>query len=293
MIRLLAGLLYGVVWLLSLPPLRFLYLPERPAAWILRNILGYRKHIIRNNLSQSFPEKSGEDLLQLEKEYYRWMYRLLAESLKAMHWSANRLARQIDIINPEILHRTSQSKDVIILAGHTGNWEWIPGAVCQQGLHLLGVYKPQTSAVFDRLTQWIRTKKQVTPVPMKSTIRLMQDAPGSDNGRALLLIADQIPARGDIHFWHPFLNHDTAWFTGAEKIAEKKDLPVLYLRMNPIRKGRYRAEFLPLRESNEPSAPGDITRFYIHALEATIRANPAYWLWSHRRWKHRRDQLSL
>lgn len=293
--RILAYLLYALMGLVSLPPLSWLYLLSPLLSWVMQRILKYRRAIIRLNLSKSFPEKSGKDLLQLEKEYYNWLSRLFIESVKTMHWSARRLEKQIELENPELLQDlANQGKDLVILTGHTGNWEWSPYCLTSMGYQVLGVYKPQSSATFDFLTRMIRTKKQVQPIPMKATLRALHEQKKVDSSpRALLLIADQIPAKGDIHFWEDFLNQPTAWFTGGEKLAFRFDLPVFYLKMNQRKKGRYAASFLPLYEGGQKPEEGEITRFYIHALEHTIKEQPAHWLWSHRRWKHQPEDLSL
>ena len=291
---LIARLLYGLIWVLTLPPLWLLYLPEHPVAWILDRIIRYRRKVIILNIQGSFPELSGKDLSLFIRRYYRWLFRVTVESVKATHWSVQRLAKQIHIVNPEVLAESSaQKQDLIVLAGHTGNWEWLPGAISPLGFDLLGVFKPQSNQLFNQLTIWLRQKKQVIPIPMKATLRALNEDPASARPRALLLIGDQIPALGDIHFWHPFLNRETAWFTGAEKIAEKKDLPVYYIRMTPGLKGHYQAEFIPLRYPGQDNLPGEITQYYIHALEQTIQEHPVNWLWSHRRWKHQRENVSL
>jgi KDO2-lipid IV(A) lauroyltransferase len=295
MSKVFAFVLYGIIGLLTLPPLGVLYLLEKPMTWLLKDILKYRRDIVESNFSKSFPEWSGEDLLLYTKRYYSWLSRVFLESFKAMHWSVNRLNKQFEVINPEILEEYAEEKqDVIVITGHTANWEWTPGAICPYGFDLIGVYKPQTSKTFDYLTYLIRKKKSVLPTPMRGTLRAIgQSAPVGQQPRALLLIADQIPAKGDIHYWSTFLNQETAWFKGAEKIALKKKLPVLYMKTSEVKKGKYSAEFLPLYDGSGPTADNEITDFYIHALEQTIRENPSHWLWSHRRWKHRREDVSL
>lgn len=293
--RILAYFLYGLIWLITIPPISILYALSPILAWILREVLGYRKEIIKENLNKSFPKKSRKDLLSIEKAYYAWLGRMFIESFKAVHWSVTTLKKRARIINPEILSEYAEKgQDIIILAAHTGNWEWSPGAISPYGYDVLGVYKPQTSHTFDLLTKLLRTKPGVIPIPMKGTIRaLKQKKEPGQKPRALLLIADQIPALGDIHFWTNFLNQQTAWFTGGEKIAIRFSMPVFYLRFREIRTGYYAGEFIPLYDGIKAVADGEISRFYIHALEQTIIENPVHWLWSHRRWKHQPESLSL
>lgn len=287
--------LYGIIGFFTLPPLEILYALSPLIAWYLRKVLGYRQDIIRNNLKRSFPEKSEKDLYQIEKSYYSWLGRIVIESFKAMHWSLKTLQKRVKIINPDILTEYSKAEqDIVVLCGHTGNWEWSPAAIGPYGYEVLGVYKPQNSKTFDLLTKLIRAKKGVTPIPMKSTIRAIKEKRMSDQKpRALLLIADQIPALGDINFWTDFLNQNTAWFTGGEKLAVRFGLPVFYLKFYETKSGYYSGEFIPLFEGTEATEETEITKFYIHALEQTIKDNPSHWLWSHRRWKHQPENISL
>lgn len=293
--KILVYCLYGLIGLLTLPPIGILYSLSPIIAWILRSVLGYRKDIIQDNLRRSFPEKSEKDLSVIEKSYYSWLGRIVIESFKAMHWSLESMQKRVRVINPGILTEYSKlGQDIIILTGHTGNWEWSPAAVGPYGFDVLGVYKPQTNKNFDLLTRLIRAKKGLKPIPMKGTIRAIKEGkkPGN-NPRALLLIADQIPSLGDIHFWTDFLNQTTAWFTGGEKLATRFRLPVLYLKFYEEKTGHYCGEFLPLYEGDESIEGNEITKFYIHALEQTIKENPSHWLWSHRRWKHQPENISL
>lgn len=293
--NILAYCLYGLIGIFTLLPLEILYALSPLIAWFLRKVLGYRKGIIRNNLKRSFPGKSGKDLYHIEKSYYSWLGRIVIESFKSMHWSLKTLQKRVRVINPELLIEYSKSgKDIIVLSGHTGNWEWSPAAIGPYGYDVLGVYKTQNSKTFDFLTKLIRSKKGVTPIPMKSTIRAIKEnkKPGQ-LPKALLLISDQIPALGDIHLWTDFLNQTTAWFTGGEKLAIRFGLPVLYLKFYETRSGYYTAEFIPLFEGNEAIEKMEITKFYIRALEETIKEYPSQWLWSHRRWKHQPENISL
>lgn len=295
MAKILANVYFRLIWIFSLPPLWVVYAGIKPIAWILRKIIKYRKQVIDENLANSFPEKSGEELLFLSKHNYQWMVRIFFEAVKALHFSCSRLGKRVQVMNPELLKQfAEQQQNIIILAGHTGNWEWSPSAVCPNGFDLLGVYKPQSSKTFDHLTYLIRKKKGVIPIPMKATFREITKAgiPGG-KPKALLLIADQIPALGDIHYWNSFLNQPSAWFTGGAKIACKMDLPVLFLKMLQRKPGYYSVEFVPLRYPGDSSSEQEITNFYTHALEETIREQPAHWLWSHRRWKHRIEDVSL
>lgn len=292
--KLLAGLLYGIVGILSLPPLRLLYGGSWLARLMLKNVFHYRREIIRKNISTSFPTLSAKEVRFLSGRYYHHLSQLIAESVKAMHWSVYRMKKRVVLSNPELLEELSgQGRDIVVFAGHTGNWEWLPALVSPYGFNLLGVYKPQTNKVFDRLTYMIRKKKNVVPISMRETARALKSDNNTGRPNALLLIADQIPAKPDINFWLNFLNKPTAWFTGGEKIAMKYNMPAIFMKMIKTGPGRYQGTAVPVSLEPRTEKPGYITTKYVQELENNINMQPENWLWSHRRWKHQPEDLSL
>ncbi len=289
-----AGLLYYAIWLITLPPLGVLYLGSWLGYLIMNFFPGYRKNIIYNNLRTSFPEIPDKDVLFLRKKYYRHLSQVMVESLKAMHWSTEQHKKRIVLKNSEYLRQFAVSgNNLVVLAGHTGNWEWLPALVVPYGFDLLGVYKPQSNTFFNELTVRIREKKGVYPISMKETARAMKEVNGNGRPKALLLIADQIPAKPDIHFWSQFLNQQTAWFTGGEKIAKKYNLPVVFMRVIKTNRGSYEGTLIPISLTPDQEQDGAITRKYIEELEKNVKAQPENWLWSHRRWKHQPEDLYL
>jgi len=292
--KFLAGLLYYLIWIITLPPLQVLYLGSWIGFLIMHIFPGYRKQIVFNNLSTSFPELPEKDVRLLRKKYYKHLSQVMVEAVKAMHWSTEQQKNRIILKNPELLHNLAEKEtNIVVLAGHTGNWEWLPALVAPYGYDLLGVYKPQSSLFFNDITVRIRKKKGVYPISMRETARAIRSEGSSGKPKALLLIADQIPAKPDIHFWSDFLKQNTAWFTGGEKIARKYKLPVVYMRVIRTGRGKYEGTLIPVSLSPDQENEGEITRNYIRELEKNIRIQPECWLWSHRRWKHQPENLSL
>ncbi len=292
--KILTNFLYITIWILSLPPLKILYFVSWLTYIFLHYVSRYRNDVISTNLQTSFPEIKEKDLKELIRKYHRHLSSVFAESLKAMHWTVDRMKNRIVLSNPEHVETLLKSgKNVIILAGHTGNWEWLPALIAPYGYDVLGVYKPQTNKVFNDLTFKIRKKKGVLPISMRETARAIRKAEENSKPKALLLIADQIPAKPDIHFWAKFLNQETAWFTGGEKIAQKYDLPVVFMKVLKTGSGRYEGTAKTISATPKKEKEGDITRKYIEELEKNIKSQPENWLWSHRRWKHQPEDLSL
>jgi len=292
--KLLTGFLYIVIWAFTLPPLRLLYAGSRLAYLVMFYFPGYRKKVVFRNIRTSFPGLPEKDVILMAGKYYMHLSEVMAESLKALHWPVNRLKKRISLNNPDYLQELAkEGKNIVVLAGHTGNWEWLPALITPYGFDLLGVYKPQTSKVFNELTIKIRKKEGVLPISMRETARAIKEAGREGKPKALLLIADQIPARPDIHFWEKFLNQDTAWFTGGEKIASRYNIPVVYAKVIKNRRGVYEGSIIPISPDPQNEPEGEITRRYIFELENNILAQPVNWLWSHRRWKHHREDISL
>lgn len=292
--KFLTRFLYILIWILSVPPLKILYFGSWIGYLLIHYVFKYRSKIIYDNLEKSFPDHNEEQLKILVKKYHKHLSQVSAESIKAMHWPVAKMKDRIILSNPEQFTEILKSgKNIIVLAGHTGNWEWLPALIAPYGYDVLGVYKPQTNKVFNRLTFNIREKKGVTPISMRETARAIKKAGVAEKPKALLLIADQIPAKPDIHFWEDFLNQKTAWFTGGEKIAQKYDLPVLFMKVIKSSPGKYEGTIVPISINPSKELEGRITRKYIAELEKNIKDQPENWLWSHRRWKHQPENLSL
>jgi KDO2-lipid IV(A) lauroyltransferase len=204
-------------------------------------------------------------------------------------------SRRIHISNHEILDRyLSDKKNLIILAGHYGNWEWNIPAILASGYRLFAVYKPQSSELADDLMKRIRHKPGLTLLPMKETLRaIMKEKEQPGKPFVLLLVADQIPWWGDIQFWTQFLGQETAFFNGAGKIAHRFEMPVLYIQHEKLSFGHYRAELKEIYDGLQPVGENEITERFVKCLETSILANPSLWLWTHRRWKYRRESLHL
>ena len=97
----------------------------------------------------------------------------------------------------------------------------------------------------------------------------------------------------DRAFWTTFMNQDTPVFFGTEKIAQKLGYPVIYVGIERVRRGHYVMRFEELVIDPANSGEGDISLAHTRRLEADIQRLPTFWLWSHRRWKHRRPLAGL
>ena len=288
-----------IIWLL-------ISLISRIPVWLLRafshvlffflyHIFRYRRQVVRLNLEHSFPELTGRQLGTIEKGFYHHLSDLFPEMLRLVRIDPACSGESIRFKNPEILkHYLLAGESLVLLTGHTGNWEYGILPLLSAGYRVLAVFKPQSSPIATDLINRIRMKPGVTVVPMKETYRTVKSELERGGPPFILgLVADQTPAQGDIHYWTRFLNQETAFFTGGAKLAHKFSMPVVYMDQKKNGFGKYETTLTSLYDGREEVTESSLTERFVSVLEDTIRRDPRLWLWSHRRWKYQKEKLHL
>lgn len=293
--RIVPGLIWLILWILSWLPGFILRLLSYLIKVIVFIIFRYRSEIVKTNLSHSLPELPLLEQNRIADKFYQHFSELFLEMVLFIRLKPDKQSRRIRFSNPEIISRAfEQKQNIIIMAGHYGNWEWNLLPILASGYRVLPVYKPQSSKLADQLMRDIRQKPGILLVSMKDTLRVIKQELKSNNSPfALLLVSDQIPARGDIRFWTRFLNQETAFFTGGEKLAKRFGLPVYYADQVKRKFACYEARMTPVYDGVSVTQEGAITTAFTELLESSIRQKPYLWLWSHRRWKYRKEELPL
>ncbi|MCC6840582.1 MAG: lysophospholipid acyltransferase family protein [Flavobacteriales bacterium] len=276
-------LIYGI----ALLPFPLLYLLSDGMQLLVFGAFGYRLKVVRQNLRNSFPEKSEAELKQIEQEFRRWFCDLMLETIKTLAITPKQVNKRISVQGAEVLQRYhTAGQSVILVMGHWGNWELGGARFSQLGLHHLNViYHPLENKHFDGLFIRMRTRLGNGLYPMKDTLRCMLRDRNALTATAF--IADQTPSPKHA-YWTMFLHQDTPVFWGTENIARKLDRPVIYLGIDQTRRGHYAMRFELLEARPGGTAEGAISERHTRRLEEDIRRHPAIWLWTHRRWKHRR-----
>jgi len=289
--RIIWWLLKGLSWI----PDRVLRLVSRGIYLFVYHFFGYRKRIVRENLDRSFPFLSTESRLDIERKFYHQFSELFTEIIRLVRSKSKISPPYLHLTQPELLQEyLKKGQNLVIMAGHYGNWELITLSLLAVGYRVLAVYKPQSSPLASDLMNRIRQKPGLTLIPMKETIRAIhREKDHNASPYCLLLVADQIPARGDIHFWIRFLNQETAFFTGGEKIALRFRMPVIYFDQHKTSFGSYEGFLKVLYDGNEDLPEYTITTRFANLLEASITREPPLWLWSHRRWKYGKENVLL
>lgn len=288
---------YYPLWLLlkglSLLPLPVLFILSDFLYFIVYYVVGYRKKIVWSNLKNAFPEKTNAELNQIAKNFYKQFMDVVVETLKLRTMTPSEMRRRVTISNQELLDDyVKQGKTVITMGSHSANWEWVlsAGAV-QFNFPAYGIYKPLNNSFFEAFM--LRTRSQLGAKLMKMKDTLRDFAANRNQPRVVAMLSDQTPLKNEITFWTTFLHQDTPFYEGAEKLANKFGCPVLFLNISRTRRGYYTLTFelisegSPL-EANAAKRPS-ITETFARKLEAAIRRNPADYLWTHRRWKHSRE----
>lgn len=275
--------------ILSALPLWMLYGISDFAYFLLFRVIKYRKKVVMENLKKSFPEKSEQEINKIAKDFYHHLADIFIEFFKGLSISKEEIEERFHINNIEVLKKyLDNNTSVVLVGGHQGNWEWTIHALSLKGINLDIVYQKLSSSFFNNLTFQIRSRFGSFLIEKKETIKITIER--KDVTRVVCLAADQIPSHWKTAYWTNFLNQDSAFFTGPERIARKFDYPVVFMELVRIKRGHYN---LNLSELATPPynnfAPSEILERFIQTLDASIQKNPESYLWSHRRWKHKRS----
>ena len=259
------------------------------AYFLIYRIIGYRQKVVLENLHNSFPEKSEVEIKQIAKDFYHHIADLFTEFLKGYSISKEEILKRVKIVNPEVVtNYTNKNISVIIVTGHIGNWEWLLHPLNLMNIPMDIVYQKLSSPFFNDLTLFIRSRFAITPMIEKDDT-LRRTFERKDIVRALVMGSDQSPQNWKTAYWTTFLNQDSGFFTGTERIARKFDYPVIFSEMRRIKRGYYEIEFTEIAKPDYQDLPvGEITERFVRILEKSIHNHPADYLWSHRRWKHKR-----
>lgn len=281
----------GLVWILSKFPLGFLYLKSDVLAFLLYRVVRYRRGVVARNLERSFPEKSRQERRSIEKEYYRNIADIIMEVIKWRSISPKELLERFRFENLELFSDAfARGQGVIIAIGHCGNWEWMGTALGlisdKKGY---AIVKPLSDKRFDKYMRKLRHRLNPdSTIPFKETFRRML-AHKKKELTFNVFAADQTPTRDEINYWTGFLNQETGFFLGVEKIARALDFTVIFVDIVRERRGHYKGVMSLITDKPVQTADHEITERYVRSLENAIRSNPSNWLWSHRRWKHKRN----
>ena len=269
-------------------PFRVIYLISDFLAFVLYKIIGYRKQVIIQNLKSSFPDLDNKKIEKLLFPIYRNISDLMVETIKGFSMTKKQVQKHIFTTNIEVMNQHYiNHKGIIGALGHYGNWEW---AALLAGIKLkqetIALYKPLSNKYLNKYIRKNRARFGIHLFPIQNTYKSFE----TNKHKKILfaLVADQSPSNINKAIWTTFLNQPTACLHGLEKYAHLFNMPIVYIQIIRIKRGYYSITFKTLFENPKNELPGHITKIYMKTLEQDIIKKPEQWLWSHKRWKHKK-----
>ena len=273
----------------SRTPWTLLYGFARFVTWLMHRVFRSRLDVVRANLAGAFPSLDPRERARIEKRYFRFLGELVVEAIKAATITPDELRARVQLKSLDVVKaELDAGRSVLIIAAHQCNWEWMLLAMSLELGHPMdAAYKPLKGKQGERIMRAIRTRFGGRLIPAKEMLADIIAKRGQV--RAVAMVADQEPVTTDYKWWTTFMDRETAFYMGPEKIARATRFAVIFAGMRHIARGRYEVSFEKISEAREIFEAGAITERYVRLVEREIRANPSDWIWSHRRWRLQKD----
>ena len=285
-------IIIGVLKTFALLPLRVLYVVSDAMSFIIHRCFRYRVQIVRKNLRNAFPDKDETWFRRTEKEYYRYLCDCIVETVKLLHFSDKELLRRVTVENAEVVSDyASADKPIILFMGHCANWEWVPALTLTvaKPRKMGALFRPLHSRVMNRVMLRIRSRFSSVCIPIKGAYRALLDMKKQYNTFMIGFIADQRPTGAVPKHWTYFLNQWTAFVAGGETIGNRVGARYLYLDLQRTKRGYMSLTFKEMRPEEDGEKDYPYTREFFRLLQETITRKPAFWLWSHNRWRDKME----
>lgn len=281
-------LVYPFIWVISILPFRLLYFLSDVLCLFIYRIFGYRKKVVKENLRLVFPEKSEKEISKITKKFYHHLCDMILESLKSLSIKEEDIKARYRFTNIDlILDLEQKQKSIILMCAHYGSWEWI--FILQRYVNHKGyaIYKRIGNKYIDKLVRKIRAKYDTHLITTKETFDVFSRS--QDMGELTIngFVSDQSPKPWKALHWNKFMGIRVPMHTGAEYLSKKFDMAVVFFRVKRIKRGFYETTFETLAENPKMYKDYEITDMFFERVEEQIKENPEYYLWTHKRWKHK------
>ncbi|MEY8868926.1 lysophospholipid acyltransferase family protein [Meridianimaribacter flavus] len=281
-------LVYPFLWLISILPFRLLYAFSDFVYLFVFRIFGYRKKTVKENLRLVFPDKSKEEINRITKVFYHHLCDMIVESIKSMTISEAEMKKRFTFTNVDVIKAIEeQNKSIILMCAHYGSWEWI--FILQTYVKSRGnaVYKRLANKYFDRLVKRIRAKYNSYLITTKETVPTLIDLKRKGILTINGFVSDQSPKPSKAFHWNEFMGLKVPVYTGAEMLAKKLDMAVVFFKVKKLKRGYYETTFETITLNPKEYKDYEITDIFLKLVEQQIYEAPEYYLWTHKRWKHR------
>jgi KDO2-lipid IV(A) lauroyltransferase len=282
-------ILYGVIWLFTRLPIKILYSLTDIVFLLIYYVIPYRKKVVFKNLRNSFPEWDEKQVKKTARRFYRFFFDFFMESTIFLFMKEEDVHKRFKYKNPDLLNDLyARGKSVILVFGHYANWEWSVTLPRYINHKALGVYKPLHHKYFDRMFINSRQRFGLDAIPVDKIVRTLSECHKSRTLNISFFAADQRPLMKNIQYWTTFLKQDTPVVLGPEKLSKKLDSAIVFFKINRIKRGYYESEFSLITDDADNTKDYEITDKFLKLLEEQIAEEPALYLWTHDRWKHKK-----
>jgi KDO2-lipid IV(A) lauroyltransferase len=282
-------LLYPFLWLISILPFRLLYTVADGVYVLVYYVIGYRRKIVRQNIELALPHLSKKEQLAVEKESYRHMCDMFLEMIKTMTISEKEIDKRFTFTNLELYQELEKKqKSIAVFMAHYASYEWAVSMNRYITFEGFAIYKKIANKYFDKLVKDIRSKFKATLITTRETIPTIEKNYKTNYLGVYGFASDQSPQLSKTHHWGTFMGVETPVHTGAEMLAKRYDMNVIFLRTKKLKRGYYQATF-ELMFDNPKEVPNyEISNEFLRRVEKQIYEAPEYYLWTHKRWKHKK-----
>lgn len=280
-------LVYPALWFVSILPFRIFYLLSDFFFFLVYHVVGYRKKVVYDNLRLVFPEKKDAEIFRLRKDFFKHMCDMFMEMVKTMNLSKEQVKKRYHVKNIDVINEIEKTKSILIVCSHYANWEWnvsMNNYVQSKGY---AVYQKIGNDYFDKWIKRVRGRWNTTLITQKQTVKTVVRNKINGVTGIFGMVSDQSPQAHRAQYWSEFMGVKVPIFNGAEVMARKMDLAVVFLKVSKVKRGYYEAEFIPITSSGSETEKNEITNTFLRLTEQQIREKPEHYLWTHKRWKHR------
>jgi Kdo2-lipid IVA lauroyltransferase/acyltransferase len=282
-------LVYPFLWCISMLPFKALYLFSDFIYLIVYYVIGYRKITVRQNLALALPHLSDQERLDIEKKSFRHLCDMFLEMIKTMTISKKEISKRFTFTNLDVYQKLeAQEKSIAMMLAHYASYEWVISMNAYVTYSGFAIYKKIANPYFDKLVRNIRSRFKATLITTKETIPLIIKNKMSNELSIFGFASDQSPKVESAFHWQKFMGIEVPVHTGAEMLSKKYDMNIIFLKVKKVNRGYYEASFEILSENVNEVPNYEITDKFLKLVEQQIYEAPEYYLWTHKRWKHRR-----
>jgi len=285
-------LLYPLIWCIARLPFPMLYLLSDATYVLVYRLIGYRKKTVRKNLELAFPQKSTAEIIAIEKKSYRHLCDMFMEMIKTMAISRKEIDARFSYTNLEVYTELEKKgKSIAVLIPHYASYEWVISMNHIIQFKGYAIYKRINNPYFDKMVRDIRSRFKAYLITTKETKKIIESNAKEGILGVYGFASDQTPRWGENLYWHHFMGIETPIHIGAESLAKRYDMNMIYLRVEKVKRGYYVGTFEVLTDNVKSVPDYKISEYFMSKVEEQINAQPEYYMWTHKRWKHKKESL--